>query len=537
MLDLNAEQKKAAGHGEGPLLVVAGPGTGKTRVITQRIVHLLQEGASSGDEAPLRPENILALTFTEKAAEEMKRRVAAALPDLETPPFISTFHAFCLHILRKRHVDRLLLDKVDVWIFLRRRMAELGLEFYQKLAEPGAFLHDLNDFFSRCQDELIEPEDFEVYVRDCARRFSERHPRLAGVLAASQRSADALLGASAEEHLEWAEVLKKQELATVFRNSRRLIEEAGASSLGSLVSETVALWKSLPEALAEARSRFRFVLVDEFQDTNYAQVELLKLLAGPPYRISAVGDDDQAIYRFRGASHGAFEMFRQAFPGHSVVYLSQNYRSTQRILRAASNVIQQNDRYAQKPALASSNVEGRRVYLLQSSSCAGEAAWIAEEVERLARQGTPFENMAVLYRAHHYRDPLVKEFRRRGVPFTIRGLSILSSTILRDLTAWLRLAHSPHDNVSFTRALLAPRWRFPEALAQVIRKRATKERRSLYDVLKDDKTPEVEQQLAGTDWKKFEKLLRALGKLGKSAPVTRLMDETIERLGWRYLPG
>ena len=147
---LNPEQRQAVEHGEGPQLVIAGPGSGKTRVITERIVHLVETVPH------LRPSNILALTFTEKAAGEMKRRVLNTLPEQDDPPFIATFHAFCYHALRERHFERQLLDSVDLWIFLRRRMELLGLEMYLKLAEPGAFLHDLNEFCSRCQDELIE---------------------------------------------------------------------------------------------------------------------------------------------------------------------------------------------------------------------------------------------------------------------------------------------------------------------------------------------------------------------------------------------
>src|SRR5262250_16358 len=156
--NLNPEQQRAVEHGEGPLLVIAGPGSGKTRVIAHRIARLL---AHTG----VQPDNILALTFTEKAAGEMESRVREQVPGLQKSPFIATFHAFCYHVLRERDFDRRLLDEIDVWIFLRRRMQQLELEFYQKLAEPGAFLHDLNEFFSRCQDELIEPGEFEFYVR------------------------------------------------------------------------------------------------------------------------------------------------------------------------------------------------------------------------------------------------------------------------------------------------------------------------------------------------------------------------------------
>ena len=234
---LNPEQLRAVQHGDGPLLVIAGPGSGKTRVITQRIVHLLEHYPG------LAPRNILALTFTEKAAGEMQSRVRQALPDLAANPHISTFHAFAYEVVRSQstHVapglsqassgadlkvatalnvdagvgpgERMLLDKEDVWVFLRQRLDRLELEFFQKLAEPGAFLHALNDFFSRCQDELIEPEDFEKYVQAAKRAFLEK----AGKLGAEERA------------LEGEEIEKEKELSRVFRNSRSLIERAGSS--------------------------------------------------------------------------------------------------------------------------------------------------------------------------------------------------------------------------------------------------------------------------------------------------------------------
>ncbi len=515
MLELNPEQRNAVEHGEGPLLVVAGPGSGKTSVITQRIVHLLQ------NVRDVQPENILALTFTEKAAGEMKSRVAEALVGCETGPFISTFHAFCYHILSQRHFERRLLDKVNVWIFLRQRMEHLGLEFYQRLTEPGAFLHDLNEFFSRCQDELIEPEDFQAYVERLEKDF--------------RNGSDGL--DPADRKLPEEEIKKQKELACVFRNSRRLIEDAGCSALGSLISETVRLWDSEPELLGRYRTRFRCVLVDEFQDTNYAQVELLRRLVAAPHNITAVGDDDQAIYRFRGAAHGAFEMFEAVFPAARKVYLYRNYRSTKKILRAADVVIARNERYERKPALETEKREGCAIYLLESPDYASEGAWIAGEVERLVAQGRTFGEIAVLYRGHSYRDLLVEEFRHKRIPFAIRGLSILSAAIIRDLIAYLNLVHSPHDNISLTRVLLAPHWNFPEDLALEIRKQASKDRCSLYVALEARERTLLKGDLENTGWPELKKLLRDLNKIAERFPVTALFDQMTDRLGLRFLPG
>ncbi len=546
MQGMNPEQTEAIEHGAGPLLVVAGPGAGKTRVITERIVHLLRSHPSPIGSEALSPENILGLTFTDKAANEMKERVHRALPELETAPTLCTFHSFCYQTLRRQSMDRLLLDKVDVWIFLRRRMAQLGLRFYQKLAEPGAFLHDLNEFFSRCQDELIEPQDFEKYAGTCRDRLLAGDVKSAVAPSSTGHSRGDLTPPNAGENAaavgapgagpEWDEVVKKLELAQVFTASRRLLEEAGASSLGSLIGETVALWRQHPDVLEEARAHYRVLLVDEFQDTNYGQVELLKLLAGPARNITVVGDDDQAIYRFRGASHGAFEMFDQAFPGHPTVFLSRNYRSTRNILRVAMSVIAHNQRYARKPALIAQKPEGSPVHLLKSKDSQSEALWIADEIERLAQQGTRYGQMAVLYRAHSYRDLLVKELERREVPFSVRGLSLLSLPLFRDLLAYLKVIHSPHENISLTRILLAPRWRMEEAVLQAVRNAAARERRSLYRILTGSDA-ELAGRLAATGWPEFEKLRRRFQRLAQSSPVTALSDALTDELGWRFLPG
>jgi DNA helicase-2/ATP-dependent DNA helicase PcrA len=528
MISLNPEQRRAVEHGDGPLLVIAGPGTGKTRVISERILFLL-------DNVPeLAPREVLALTYTDKAAAEMRRRLSKEMHagrgggrQPGAGPQISTFHAFCYRALCEQTAEeelkasgRHLLDEIDVWIFLRRRMEALKLQHYQKLAEPGAFLHDLNDFFSRCQDELVEPEHFQAYVAQLEQAYREHAASL-----------DPQEQASLREQLE-----RQQELARVFHVSRLLIESAGYASFGTLISEMVGLWDRNPRALTDYQGRFRYVLVDEFQDTNFAQVELLRRLVPLPYNITAVGDDDQAIYRFRGASHGTFKMFDAAFPTHATVWLDRNYRSTRKILRVAGAVILGNERYENKPLLHTDNPEGANACLLESISYETEAAWIAGEIERLIKRGRGYAEIAVLYRAHSHRDRLVREFRRRRIPFSIRGLSILATSVLRDLLAYLRLIHSPHDNISLTRVLLAPHWRFPEELALEARKQAARNRSSLYTAIKV-----IEQSLFGaevrcTGWSGLDGMLHDLRDQADSLPVTALYDRLLERLGFGMCP-
>jgi DNA helicase-2/ATP-dependent DNA helicase PcrA len=515
MYDLNPEQRMAIEHGEGPLLVIAGPGSGKTRVITRRIVHLLESVPG------LRPENILALTFTDKAAGEMRSRVSKELPGLDVTPHISTFHSFCYAVLRQHHFERKLLDKVDIWIFLRRRMEYLGLEYYQKLASPGAFLHDLNNFFSQCQDELIGPDEFEAYLRRREAEFQTRAPGLDPT----------------ERELQQEEIRKQQELARVFRTSRRLIEEAGYSSLGTLISEVVQLWEGQPELLEEFRQRFKYILVDEFQDSNYGQVQLLKQLVAPPFNITAVGDPDQAIYRFRGAAHGTFEMFKEVFPSPREIYLNRNYRSTRKILRASDVVIARNTRDGVKPKLVTENPEGSNVFLLLSPDYTVEANGVAGLIEDLVRRKKSFRDIAVLYRAHAHRDLLVREFRKRKIPFVIRGLSLLSTTVIRDLLAYLRLVHSPHDNVSLTRTLLQRRWKIPEVLVMEFRKRAATNRCSIFDALREAEQSLFKRELEDTHWLELKSLLGELGKKAAHVPVTSLLDMMSERLDLKFIRG
>lgn len=275
----------------------------------------------------------------------------------------------------------------------------------------------------------------------------------------------------------------------VFQNSRKLIEDAGYSSLGSLIIEAVRLFDREPEVRERYQSRFRFILVDELQDANFGQIELLRRIVAPPYNITAVGDDDQAIYRFRGAAHGAFQMFQQAFPGGKVINLYRNYRSAQRILHAADAVIAKNAHEEKKKPLQTEREEGSRVFLLDSPSYRSEAAWVAEEISRLAQRGTKLMEIAVLYRAHSHRDLLVEEFRRCGIPFSIRGLSVLLTVILRDLIAYLNLVYSPHHNISLTRVLLTERWRLPEDLALEVRRQAATDRCSLFEAIEARKKP------------------------------------------------
>lgn len=477
-LKLNDAQRRAITHGDGPLLVIAGAGTGKTRVITERIRHLLQS------DAALAGENILALTFTNKATGEMKARVVKATGERGKDVTVATFHSFCETLLKEALPDRLILDKVDHWILLRRNLRRLQLDKYRRLSEPGQFLNDFVDFFSRCQDELVSSTDYQAYANALAEKL--------------KAESSALDEDTYKERAE--EVALHQEIARAYRASEDLLSEKKRVSFGSSITGAVELLEKNDALRETLRNKYRHILVDEFQDTNIAQLRLLELLTNDTKNIVAVGDNDQAIYRFRGASFGSFKLFLERFAGWSEgqdstpfrVSLLENYRSTPNILRVATQVIGQNTVSADFPKkiLGANKPEGEKIRIVELETEEQEAFWIANEVERSHNAGRRWKDFAVLYRQHAHRDQLVEELSRRKIPFVISKLSILDHPLVKDVLAYLRLIAKPFDDIACARVLSAPAWHLqPEDLLRLAERAAKKRGTALYDVLQ---TPQSE---------------------------------------------
>lgn len=471
---LNEAQRRAVTHGEGPLLVIAGAGTGKTKVITERIRHLL------ASDAELAGESILGLTFTEKAAAEMKHRVVAAAGERAAGVTLATFHSFCKSLLEELEPERVLLDQTDHWILLRRNLARLKLEKFRRLADPGQFLSDFVEFFSRCQDELVSSDRYQEYADELAARLKD------GQASLDEDTRSALAEQAALQ----------QEIARAYRASEELLREKKRLTFGALLAETTARLRGDAALRERLQQRYRHILVDEFQDTNIAQIELLHLLAGGSRNIFVVGDNDQAIYRFRGASFGSFTIFLERFAGWRRgrdsgpwrVTLTENYRSMAKILRVATQVIAQNEASGDFPkkVLSTARGEGERIRVVELAGPGEEARWVRGELERLhGAGGPPWRNFAILYRQHSHREELVKELRRAGIPFLITKLSILKHALVRDVLAYLRLIARPYDDISCARALAAPAWRLEaEGLVRLAERAAKKRGTALYDVLR-----------------------------------------------------
>src|SRR6266699_1067335 len=431
-LKLNEAQRRAVRHGEGPLLVIAGAGTGKTRVITERIRHLLHSNPE------LSGENILGLTFTKKAAGEMKRRVVKTSGERGKAVTLATFHSFCETLLKDTDPQRVLLGKEDHWILLRRNLGRMKLDKYRQLAEPGEFLNDFVEFFSRCQDELVSAEDYQQYANLLERELeSERAVLDADTLAEREET-----------------VARQQEIARAYRSSEELLREKKRVSLGSLITGAVALLETDAALCESLRQRYRYILVDEFQDTNIAQLRLLELLTG-----------DSGEFR---------------------VSLTENYRSTPNILRVATQVIGQNTVSADFPKklLSAKRAEGEKVRIVELANEEEEARWVADELERMHAAGRLWTDFAVLYRQHAHRDELVRELATRKIPFVISRLSILDHPLVKDVLAYLRLLARPFDDLSCARVLSAPAWKLqPKDLLRLAERTAKKRGTALYDAL------------------------------------------------------
>jgi DNA helicase-2/ATP-dependent DNA helicase PcrA len=520
---LNAQQKAAVIHGEGPLLVVAGAGTGKTRVITERIRWLLET------QPELEGESILGLTFTEKAATEMKHRVARGAGERGERVWLSTFHSFCLNaILLPRRPELRVLENEDHWILLRRNMAALGLDRYRRLAEPGQFLGDFVQFFSRCQEELVTPDDYEGYVASLEARYAKQKENLDD---------------AAREEME-EELGRQKEIARAYRTSDALVRERNYVTFGMQMLEAVHLLRRDASLREELRAQYRHVLVDEFQDTNIAQLELLWLLAGGRSNIVAVGDDDQAIYRFRGASFGSFTIFLERFAGlrggagreevgRVLQPLTHNYRSTGRILRVAGRVIAQNERSPIFPdkKLTPEKPEGTKARIAEFATPADEARWVVSEIERQHSEGRRWREFAVLYRMHTHRDLLVATLAARKIPFVIRNLSILQNPLVRDVVAYLRLIASPADDVACARVLAAPAWGLEPADLVRLAERSSKSKGiALWDALQaaQGEPPFAAKQARTAELIAF---ISGLRRRARQLPLPELLDELLTGLG------
>ncbi|MBI4281299.1 UvrD-helicase domain-containing protein [Candidatus Uhrbacteria bacterium] len=471
-VQLNAEQKKAVTHGDGPLLIVAGAGTGKTTVVTERILWLIQE-------KNIKPENILALTFTEKAAEEMIERIDRALPYGYVTLWASTFHAFCQRILEAHALDigipndfRLVND-VDAWLLVRKHLGRFHLDYYRPLGNPTKFIHALVKHFSRCKDEAVEPSAYLEYAKTVRLdRDVDNSPNLSylnrGDPPLNVRGGEPPPDGGAKEGLSNTEAQRINEIADAYHTYQQNLLENSALDFGDLVLYTLKLFRERPAILEKYRAQFQHILVDEFQDTNWTQYELVKLLVSPRNNITVVSDDDQAIYRWRGASYNNVVVFARDFPSAKKVSLVANYRSQQNILDLAYAFIQHNNPNRLEAQLhdgktelgvvtkkLNAHREGLAVIEhIASTTEFDEARVVAQKIIALRSPLSPWSDFCILVRANAAADPFLRALEREGIPyqyFASRGL--YAKPVILDCIAYLRLLDNYHESTALYRIL------------------------------------------------------------------------------------
>jgi DNA helicase-2/ATP-dependent DNA helicase PcrA len=486
LAELNSPQQEAVTHGEGPLLVLAGAGSGKTRVLTHRIAWLLATGQA-------RPDQVLAITFTNKAAEEMRERVAGLVGGVSRRMWVMTFHAACARILRME-AERLgytsrftIYDQSDSLRMLKRCLEELEVD--TKRYPPRAIQARISDL----KNQLIDSESYQEQI-----------------------------GSPFEDMV-----------AQAFRLYERRMLDSNAMDFDDLLTRTVNLMELFEEVRNRYRERFRWVLVDEYQDTNHAQFRLLQMLAGDAGNLTVVGDDSQAVFGFRGADYRNILDFEEHFPEAEVVKLEQNYRSTQTILSAANGVIS-NNRTNREKKLWTEAGEGEKVIVSELDDEHAEARYVAGEIEGLVgEQGFSRDEIAVFYRTNAQSRVLEDILVRYELPYqVIGGTKFYERAEIKDAVAYLNLMVNPADEVSFARVINSPRRGIGNTSQGRLRSHSNTTGQTIWEVARE---PEAVPGLGAAAIKsvgRFVELVEELRAEFEQGPVADLLSALLERSGY-----
>ena len=408
--DLNKEQKRAVKHREGPMLVLAGAGSGKTRVLTRRVAYLIAE-------YKIFPQNILAVTFTNKAAEEMKERISSLLNGLPDEPWISTFHSLCVRIL-VREVEKLgykknfvIFDQNDQKKLIKEILKELNID--SKKTKPGAVLHEI----SQAKNELLTPKEYEDEVGGY---FSEI-------------------------------------VAKIYPIYQQKLKDNNAFDFDDLIMKTVELFRDYPQVLEFYQEKFQYILVDEYQDVNYAQYQLVQILADKYNNLCVVGDPDQGIYGFRGADIRNILNFENDYSDAEIIRLEQNYRSKETILKAAQHVIK-NNQFRKEKDLWTQRGTGEKITYYEASSEKDEAGYVAKEIKNLVKSEYEYSDLAVLYRTNAQSRAFEEMFMKFGIPYQIiGGLKFYDRMEIKDILGYLRVLYNPDDDINLMRIINKPK--------------------------------------------------------------------------------
>ncbi|MBN6187737.1 DNA helicase PcrA [Aneurinibacillus sp. BA2021] len=482
---LNPQQKEAVLATDGPLLILAGAGSGKTRVLTQRIAYLL-------DEKKVAPWSILAITFTNKAAREMKDRISMiAGPDAEDI-WISTFHSMCVRILR-RDIDRIgysrnftILDSGDQVSVVKQCLKELNID--PKKYDPRAVL----GFISNAKNELKTPEQYGSMILGPVEQVAQR----------------------------------------VYTLYQKKLKSNNSLDFDDLIMKTIQLFEDEPEVLAFYQKKFRYVHVDEYQDTNRAQYILVKKLAAGHKNICVVGDSDQSIYRWRGADITNILNFEKDYPNARTILLEQNYRSTKKILEAANKVISNNT--GRKPKnLWTDNDEGAVIRYYTADSEHSEAYYVVDQIQKAVQAGRSYRDIAILYRTNAQSRVIEEVFVKSGIPYNIvGGTKFYDRKEIKDMLAYLRLISNPDDDLSLTRIINVPKRGIGAGTVEKVAAYAAQQGISMYRAIQEVDQIGLSARFADAIVQ-FARMISELENMQEYLGVTELAEEVLKRTEYR----
>jgi DNA helicase-2/ATP-dependent DNA helicase PcrA len=484
---LNPQQQEAINTVDGPLLILAGAGSGKTKVLTHRIAHLLEIKACSY-------ENILAVTFTNKAANEMKKRVSLLLGDKRfnnyTSPlfWLGTFHAICLKMLKAHHMEAgldsnfLIYDTDEQLDIVKSTLKQLGLAD-QKISPKGILSN-----ISNAKNELLKPSDYDKYAQ--------------GFL---------------------QEIVGK-----VYHIYQKKLNENNALDFDDLIMKTVKLFEEYPNILEKFQNQFKYILIDEYQDTNHAQYKFANLLADKHHNICVVGDDAQSIYSFRGANIKNILNFERDYPEAKIIKLEQNYRSTKKILAASNEIISLNKNQKQKK-LWTENSDGAKLVVYEALNEKDEATWIGKKIQDLSDKGISMNEVVVLYRTNAQSRSLEEGFLRLGINYqVIGGVRFYSRKEIKDILAYLKIIYNQKDNVSLLRVINTPRRNIgPKKIADALNLANQNGLPLLLFLLKQDETSKIDKAFIG-----FAKILNELIIQSSELSLSKFIEKIIKITGY-----
>ena len=484
---LNKEQKEAVLTTEGPLLILAGAGSGKTRVLTHRIAYLI-------DEMGVNPWNILAITFTNKAAGEMRERVYKIVGFGAEQIWVSTFHSTCVRILR-RYIDK------------------LG--------------YDNNFTIYDTDDQKTVMKEICKHLKIDTKQIKER-----ALLSAISSAKNDMIGVT-EYRLQTYGDFGRQKIAQVYQEYQDTLKKNNALDFDDLLCKTVELFKACPDVLNYYQERFRYIMVDEYQDTNTVQFELVRLLADRYHNLCVVGDDDQSIYKFRGANIRNILDYEQVYPEAKVIKLEQNYRSTQNVLDAANAVIANNKGRKEK-ALWTDHGEGSKIHFRQFDTAYDEAEFIGQDIlARVRKDGREYGDCAVLYRTNAQSRLLEEQMVSEGIPYNVvGGVNFYARREIKDILAYLKTIDNGRDDVAVKRILNVPKRGIGTASMDKVEDYAQMRDISFYDALRDADNIMSLSKAAKTKIEGFVTLIQTFRSKAEFYSIEDLIKDIIEKIGY-----